>query len=106
MEGGQHQRCYARALGGCSSKISLEHPLSKAVLRIVAVDGKVEMRGLPGFSEGERRMLPVATLGTNVLCTAHNERLSGLDAVAGKFMAALSDGLLDRGPKGFQWFEG
>lgn len=102
----RHPRCYAAALGGCSTKISLEHPLSQAVLKLILVDGTVEIDGMSWQPADEHRRFSVRSLGCNVLCTEHNRLLAPFDAEGGKLMQALTNGLLDQGARGISWFRG
>jgi hypothetical protein len=76
------------------------------VLKTFAVDGTVEIGGMAWQATGERRRFAVGTLGCNVLCTEHNRRLSPFDKEGGRFMDALTNGLLDKGPVGMRWFRG
>lgn len=76
------------------------------MLKAFAVDGTVEIGGMAFQAPGERRRYPVSTLGCKVLCTEHNRRLSPLDKEAGRFMEALTNGLLDKDPLGMRWFRG
>ncbi len=83
VTGYAHRRCYASTTNDCTDDISLEHPLSKGILKALG-DGKtVEISDSywqQGRSQPER--MSVNTLGSNVLCKRHNEALSDLDKTA------------------------
>ncbi len=93
MPTGDHQnsRCYARALRGCSTRISLEHPISAAFLDTHAVNGIINLGGLAWNDNDEPLALPVRSVASKILCKAHNTALSPLDALAGDLMTALYD---------------
>lgn len=67
--------CWAHSIGGCSSKMSREHVVSKALF----VGGQVDVRGLP-WCKNETKRIGLANLTTKVLCKSHNERLSDVDS--------------------------
>jgi hypothetical protein len=87
--GYSHSGCYAAALGGCSSKISREHAISRGVLELIAGGCDVDIGGLAWLADGERRVLPSSALASNVLCRNHNSALSGLDAFALRLVGAI-----------------
>ena len=87
--GFSHKDCYLRELGNCSDKISREHLVSEAVLRVIYKDGLLAS-GLPWMKEGDHK-IGLNTIVGKCLCTAHNSALSPLDATAAKFFAALED---------------
>src|ERR1700749_3970921 len=72
--------CYGAPYADCSSKLSGEHFLSKAILVKIAERGKVLSLGGASFSPDEVRRLSVASLAANILCSQHNSGLSPLDA--------------------------
>ena len=81
----RHPRCYAKELGGCSSKLTLEHYLSHAIQKVLAgPEGMIKIR-----AGTEERTVPAKTLGCKVLCEAHNNALSPLDDVGLRFFTAL-----------------
>ena len=86
-----HPRCYAAELGGCSNTISGEHAVSQALLKVFAVDEIVEITGLRWMDGDEHRHLPTSVVKANILCTAHNAALSGLDTLAGEFAGRLNE---------------
>jgi hypothetical protein len=81
----RHPRCYARTLGGCSSKISREHYFSRSVLTQIHANPIVE--GLPGQPESGR--YSIASLTANILCAYHNTMLSPLDTVAAEVFKVI-----------------
>jgi hypothetical protein len=89
-ETGSHAKCYLRELNSCSSKITGEHFISHAALRVLAEE-KIDVSGFPWMKEGESRIMTFGSLTTNRLCSAHNHALSPLDAVAGRFFQAIKD---------------
>jgi hypothetical protein len=86
-ETGSHQRCYMRHLNSCSDKISGEHLISETVLRVLA-EKDLDVSGFP-WLKGEHKIMRFGALTTNCLCRTHNSALSGLDAAAGRFFAAI-----------------
>lgn len=84
-----HPRCYAAKLGDCSAKISREHYISRTVLARLAVDGLVDLTGLP-WQEGRTiGPLPPTAFTGKILCQAQNERLSPLDEAGKAFLEAF-----------------
>ena len=72
-------KCYAASIKGCSRKITREHFVSDAVLRIIGSDGLVMTAGLPWQKTSNGEKLPINQLASNILCDAHNSILSPLD---------------------------
>jgi hypothetical protein len=68
-------KCWAKSLGKCSSIQSGEHYISKTLWKT----GKVIVEGF-SWLKGEKKELPIAALTANILCKAHNEQLSPVDA--------------------------
>lgn len=95
----QHPECFARALGGCSQKISGEHYVSKSLLELVEnragkISKSVRVEGLAFQKPGILQSIGVASLVGNILCEAHNSCLSPLD-VAGTGLFTALDRLND-----------
>lgn len=93
----QHPECYAGALGGCSREMSGEHYVSKSILELVENRGgrkskSVRVSGLSFQRLGALQQLGIASMVSNILCKAHNSRLSSLDD-AGKAMFTAMDGM-------------
>jgi hypothetical protein len=84
---GKHDNCYMAATGGCDTKISSEHLISRGVLNVLA-EKQVELRGLP-WLKGEKKILGFGTLTANCLCTLHNSLLSPIDVVGAKLFGAI-----------------
>ena len=86
-----HPRCYLSAIGTCSSKISNEHLISRAVLLVLSKDQRaMRASGLPWMPEGLQN-ITVDTVVGNCLCTAHNSALSRLDTNAARFFRAVAE---------------
>ena len=84
-----HPKCYAGALGGCSSKISSEHYFSHSLYKILANEEQLTLTGMPWINEGESRQSSPKSLGSNILCETHNRFLSNYDSVALKMLNHL-----------------
>ena len=87
---GRHPRCYAASRGGCSPRISREHPISETVLRVFGNDDGIEIGGF-NWSRGGHEFIGYASLGSNVLCTEHNSALSPLDDTGGALVRRIVD---------------
>jgi hypothetical protein len=87
--GFMHAKCYAAALGGCSTKISGEHPISHGALKLWANGPSIQIGGLTWLEEGEMRSIPTDALNAKILCESHNAALSPLDAVGLRFAEHL-----------------
>jgi hypothetical protein len=81
--------CFAKALHDCSSKISGEHYITEAVLKIIQKGDAIRLSGTHWLSPEEERKLPLKALATKILCERHNQALSGLDEFAVKFFRFL-----------------
>src|SRR2546430_2374905 len=51
---GTHSKCYLRELNSCSDKITGEHYVSKAALRVLA-DEMIDVSGFPWLKQGESK---------------------------------------------------
>lgn len=80
-----HDKCYARQLGDCCSKISGEHWISANVLKCIEPHAPITIGGLPWQLPGTTQELSAESLQSNVLCRRHNQALSPLDTVGGRF---------------------
>ena len=69
--------CWADSIGGCSTKISGEHIVSKSIFE----DEFLNVSGVAWLSDSILT-LPKKSLEANILCTTHNSKLSNLDTVA------------------------
>lgn len=85
------KNCWANSIGGCSSKISGEHIITKAVFK----DDLLNISGVPWLS-GETKKLPKQNLEANVLCTLHNSGLSSLDITAKNLAESLRELVIPR----------
>jgi hypothetical protein len=103
-----HARCYMRWSQDCDQQISGEHFISASVLTHLG-GPKVKVNGAPWLAADETKILPIRSLTGDILCKRHNEALSPLDAMAGKFFSALKlihDDILNRKTlsKRWKWF--
>ena len=87
LTGQSHPRCYARASGDCSSKLTSEHWISASVLESLE---PVTVSGMP-WQQGGQHSLSVKSLGSNILCARHNGALSDLDKLAARLFRVLRD---------------
>lgn len=78
-------RCWASVLGGCSAKLSGEHPISKNQF------GDAKTITVSGYSwcKGETKEIGISRATVKVLCTTHNSALSPLDESAGSLFDAF-----------------
>jgi hypothetical protein len=84
--GYSNQKCYARLLNDCSTKISAEHFVSKSVLELVfSEDKEIILSGASWMPQGESKRISIKNLRAKVLCDRHNEALSDLDEIGKKF---------------------
>jgi hypothetical protein len=78
-------RCWAAVLGGCSSKVSGEHPISKSQY------GGAETITVQGFPWcPQPKVIGLASAVANILCKTHNEALSPVDEAAKALLTVLS----------------
>ena len=76
--------CWARALGGCSDKLSREHIVSASLW-----DGDtITVKGFPWCRSAPQRVGANA-LTSKILCKSHNSDLSPLDEEAGRAFKVL-----------------
>lgn len=99
--GAPHGDCYLRAFNNCSDKISREHLISEAVLRVIAKTGLLAS-GLPWMKAGEQK-IGLNTIVGKCLCTTHNSALSDLDTTAANFFRAFEQCDLHRSGKGLRF---
>jgi len=88
--GYENPRCYASQLKDCSKDISGEHYISHGVLKILSLEGNLEVNGFPWQKSGEWKSIPTAKMTSNILCARHNAALSPLDNVAIRFADTLN----------------
>ena len=93
VTGYAHANCYMRSTRNCSEKISREHFISKSVMIQCTPEGmdKVRVSGIFWQKPGIEQDIPLDALASNILCERHNNSLSPLDDVAGKFFSAVRD---------------
>ena len=88
--GYENPRCYAAGLGGCSTKISAEHPISEGALQVWGGGSTIELKGFTWMRDDDLHEIPTSRLASNILCTDHNHALSPLDKVGKRWVAHLS----------------
>lgn len=83
-------KCYLSFTNGCSEKISGEHYISKSLLKLISKHkNTVEISGLPWIPRGHLRTIGISSLVSNILCDAHNPKLSPLDAEVQEFVSSI-----------------
>lgn len=70
--------CWARELGGCSTKLSREHLVSESLW----LGKQLRVKGFP-WCKNEWRDISLSSFTSKILCQAHNTELSPVD-VAGR----------------------
>lgn len=75
-----HPKCYARTLGGCSTKITKEHFVSQSILKTMGPQLRVQ--GLPWIVGKSYVEVSETALQSKALCKVHNTLLTELDAEA------------------------
>jgi len=84
----RHPKCYANLYGGCSTKISGEHYVSHALIKLYTFDDPdVTIKHSHGF--GIRNHVRPKNFVVNALCTNHNSALSMTDDAALEFARFL-----------------
>lgn len=84
--GHSHPACYAAAIANCSTDISREHYISRAVLDEI---GKAPLVAGLAFLDGAAKRIATSGLVGKMLCGRHNGMLSPLDGEAVKTFRAL-----------------
>ena len=80
--------CWATQLTGCSPKQSAEHYVTRGLWS----SSQIMISGFD-WQAGQPKMLPVATLQSKILCEAHNNQLSEVDAEATRIFKFIGDAL-------------
>jgi hypothetical protein len=78
------KKCWAACLGDCSDKQSGEHIVTAGIFS----SEKIYVQGLPWCLDAPKEV-GLASAVKNVLCTAHNSRLSPLDETVVQVFSAL-----------------
>jgi hypothetical protein len=78
--------CWADCLGGCSSKQSGEHYVTKGLFE----GDSLKIKGLP-WCKFEEKTIGLGSATANILCKAHNEQLSQLDGEAIRAFDAIRE---------------
>lgn len=92
-----HPGCYASALNDCSRKLSREHYVSAAVLRLLGDDHTITNASWLRPRQPST-LMPTSALASKILCQDHNSRLSPLDACAEEFLTEFLWGVSDMRP--------
>lgn len=92
--------CYLNKTNSCCGKISNEHLISEAVLKVIQAK-QLTAVGLPWQPESPMN-IGLNTLVANCLCRFHNSALSPLDTAAGQFFEALQLADTSQSSRGFQ----
>ncbi len=77
--------CWAAVLGGCSSRMSGEHAISKS--QYGGADS-ITVQGFPWCRQP--KVIGLSSAVANILCKTHNESLSPVDEAAKEVLTALS----------------
>ena len=78
--GNSNPKCYLSDMKGCSDKISKEHYISQNLLdKIEKQNRTIDICGLSWLPKECLKSIGKANLASNILCTHHNSKLSGLD---------------------------
>lgn len=77
-----NRKCWASILGGCSSKMSKEHVISRSVNRAL---------NLGAMLNNPKKWVGAEKLKLGILCNRHNSLLSELDQEAGKFAQTITN---------------
>jgi hypothetical protein len=90
----QHPDCYARSLGGCSTKISLEHYVSEGILKLIdqrfgVQSETVDGTNLVSLKPCVKKKLTIGRLTAPILCETHNSRLAPFDTEGLAMFAAM-----------------
>ncbi len=94
LTGYSNPRCYANLLHDCSTSTTAEHVISESVLELVFPDAKqIEQYGGSWNPPGESRKMSIKNMSAKVLCSRHNQALSGLDDIGRKFFEFLRSDL-------------
>jgi hypothetical protein len=80
--------CYLGHTNDCDRGITGEHYVSRAVLEQLS-EPAVAVDGVPWLAPGERRVIAINSLTSNILCGRHNSALSVLDTEAGHFLRTI-----------------
>lgn len=82
--------CFLQGYGNCGGKITGEHYFSKTVLESLSSSGVIQIGGLPWQPHQTLQSFGIQSLVSNILCAAHNSRLSQLDNIAGALFRTLN----------------
>jgi hypothetical protein len=83
----QKSSCYAKDLGGCSTKLNKEHSFSHAALKTLAGKGKTVRVSTTGGVLG--KLQGTNSIASKILCETHNSFLSPFDVAGTKLFDTL-----------------
>ncbi|MEP7289114.1 MAG: SEC-C metal-binding domain-containing protein [Chloroflexota bacterium] len=86
-----HPKCFANVDHNCSNVISHEHFISETLLQQMNNDNTVKISGMKWQAKETFNRMPIPSLAPRILCTRHNNALSPLDMVIGRFSQMLQD---------------
>lgn len=100
-----HPKCYAKSRNDCSTGISREHYLSRAILSELEKDGAVGVANIHAISQSHDAFTPIgiSALSSKILCEKHNGFLSDLDNEAAKLFRTID--VFDKAQAGGQAIE-
>jgi hypothetical protein len=84
-----NDRCYLSSFGGCSSKMTREHFVSKNILARMTTNRLTFENAGHFFGGKERVEIGVDDFVAKVLCDTHNSALGPLDAAAGLVFSTI-----------------
>jgi len=96
IPGFRNPKCYARGVGACCRKITAEHWVSKSIIEQID-EGHGTRSQVVSITKsrpqqpGPTRLLGIGNLTGKILCAAHNELLSPLDAAGKQMFEAMED---------------
>lgn len=87
--GAAKEGCYAAPLRDCRGKLTREHPVSNAVLKMLASqnNGTLLVANAPWQAAGVSSRLTPGSLASRVLCERHNAALSPLDSLGAELLS-------------------
>lgn len=106
ITGNSIERCYAKGLGDCGTRISREHYVSESLLERLNAEEALTVKGLSWTGNESKKISPRA-LASKVLCDRHNSALAPLDAIALQIFQAFDErGAIGSGKKVLHLFSG
>ena len=87
--GFSHNKCYAKSLMDCCTKITREHYISESVLQVIGGKKALLASGFPRQSPNVQELMSINSLASKILCQRHNSALSPLDVEAKRLIATI-----------------